>query len=214
MSDLTNAAHVLRTDQITPEGQVTVSHKYDNVNCTLDRMIQMENGNFLITGTTFPGGIADNIEMLFIMTDASGEIIYRKEFGTDSWDVGEAVCTDFEDGYLVSGSVTYYCKPVIYPLSASAEVEPFISYADTIHSYGALLKKANDGYVFFIESYTRLYFVRLDASLRVKYTTWDDFSPFSPYPACFMYITLMKDGSFAYLYLNETGYVIVKTIPV
>ncbi len=214
ITDLSQASHILRTDQITEEGMVTGERQYDNVNCTLDRMSQMENGNFLITGTTFPGGIADNIEIVFILTDPSGEIIHRKQFGTESWDVGESVCTDFEGGYMVSGSITYSNTPVIYPLSSSAEVSPFVSVADTIYSYGTLLKKAQEGYLMFVESFDRLYFVRLDADLRVKYTIWEEFSPFSPYPTMSMHITLLKDGSFAYLYLNETGYVIVKTIPV
>lgn len=54
--------------------------------------------------------------------------------------------------------------------------------------------------------------MRLDTDLAVKYTTWVDFSTY-PYPSMKMHINLMKDGSFAYLYSNNTGYVIVKTIP-
>jgi hypothetical protein len=79
-----------------------------------------------------------------------------------------------------------------------------------------MLKKANDGYLLFLQGYSRLYFVKLDKELKTKYITFIDFHnvPVS-FPAMYMHATLMNDGSFAFLYIsNLDGYSLIKTKPV
>jgi hypothetical protein len=216
INDVTNTSSALRIDLYSSEGLALDSTLYSNAFTSPDRIIQNSDGDLLITGATWPGGSLDNNQMLFIRTNPSGELITRKDFGSDSWDVGESVCTDFSGGYFVSGSLTYSCEPVIYPVNSSGETGQFTSVADTIHSYGAMLKKANDGYLMFLQGYSRLYFIRMDKGLKVKYiSSIDHHNTPVTFAPMFMHIHLMKDGSFAFLYISDLyEFSVIKTKPV
>ncbi len=215
-SDNTMAANTLRRDLFTPEGQKIDTTVYPNIFAVSSGIMQNNDGDLLIAGATWPGGSLDNLEMLFMQTRLTGEIIARKEFGSDSWDVGESVCQDFSEGYLVSGSQTYTCEPVIYPVSSSGDVGEFASVADTIHSYGTILKKANEGYLMFIQGYSRLYFIKLDKDLKTKYISFIDYrnTPVG-FPSMYFHPNLMIDGSFTFLYVSDfDGISLIKTKPV
>ena len=214
--DMTPASANLRLDLFDSEGLSIDSSFYPNTFSTSDKIIQMNDGNMAITGSTWPGGSLDNIEMVFVLTDPSGKLIHRQEFGSDSFDAGESVCTDFKNGYCVSGSQTYNCTPVIYPINSSGEVGTFTSVADTIHSYGTLLKKANEGYLMFIQGSSRLYFIKLDKDLKSKYITFIDYHNYPVgFASMYLNINLMKDGSFAFLYISDlVGTSLFKTKPV
>jgi hypothetical protein len=220
ISDNTMAANTLRQDLLTPEGQEIDSTVYQNIFSASSRVMQKNDGDLLIAGATWPGGSLDNLEMLFMQTHFTGEIIARKEFGSDSWDVGESVCQDFSEGYFVSGSQTYACEPVIYPVSSSGDVGKFTSVADTIHSYGTILKKSNDGYLMFIQGYSRLYFIKLDKEMKTKYISFIDYqnNPVG-FPSVYFHVNLMIDGSFTFLYISDfnsgfNGISLIKTKPV
>jgi hypothetical protein len=216
IGDMTYEGSTLRIDLLSSEGLAIDSTIYPNTFSTSGRIIQKSNGDLLLTGATWPGGSLDNLEMLFMQTDLSGKTIYRKEFGSDSYDVGESVCTDFSDGYYVSGSQTYSCEPVIYPVNSSGEAGEYTSVADTIHSYGTMLKKAKEGYLMFLQGYSRLYFIRLDKELKTKYISFVDYHN-TPviFPPMYMNINLMNDGSFAFLYISDfDGTSLIKTKPI
>ncbi len=192
-------------------GEFISLKSYENVITTPDKIIRLENGNLAVTG--YMGMEMGSIDMIFMVIDQQGEIVTRNHFGNDAWDVGQSVCTDFSDGFLVSGNTTFSNVSVVYPVNSSGEEQPYKTYADSVYSYGTFLKKAQSGYMLFLQGAARLYFLKLDQQLQVNYLTWKD-NYFSSSSFMDMQIHLMNDGSFAFLYLTDLGYSIIKTKPV
>lgn len=204
----------LKIDMLSGDGEIIGSNNYLNVNATLERMVQLEDGTLMLTGSTFPGNSPDNNEILFLTIDQNGNEVYRREFGSDSWDVGHGVCTNNSGGYLVSGELTYACKSAIFPISGSGEVGNYFYVADTIQSHRTFIERASgNDFITFILSSERLYLIKLGPDFHVKWTFWLEHYPGSYTSLVFYDIIRMNDGSFAFLYEGETSDIIIKTIP-
>ena len=63
-------------------------------------VMECEDGGFLQVGET--GFVGANARILVVKTDARGGLVWKKEFGSGSRNMGNA-CLEIEDGYLVCG---------------------------------------------------------------------------------------------------------------
>jgi hypothetical protein len=207
----------IHVEIINEQDQIIRTTDYQNVSTTLDKMYLLDNDQVMLTGYTYPGiNLIDNVEMLFLLIDESGNEVYRKQFGSDSWDVGYSACTDHADGYLVSGTLTYSYSPAIFPISHSGQVGQSIIVADTILAQRTFLEKATDGnYAMFILTSKRLYLLKLGSDFQTKWLSWNDTFYSGVYTSLIFYdIVRMDDGSFAFLYIDESGDVLMKTKPI
>jgi hypothetical protein len=184
------------------------------MNTSSGKMLQLETGEIAATGS-MNMGTPDNRDFFFFKIDQEGQEISRTHFGSDSYDIGESICPDFNGGYKVSGSLTYYCTPVVYGVDQNGTAGDYTAIADTVHSYGTMLKKAKSGYMMFLQGYSRLYFLKTDEQLNVKYMTWVDYhnTPVT-FPPIYMQIQLMNDGSFVFMYTSDHGDALFKTKPI
>lgn len=205
----------LDIDLLDATGQITRSKEYKGVNTYLDRLTLLDNGNLLVAGTSL-GDYPNYSDLLFLLIDGSGNEIYRRTFGSDNYDLGYSACTDHQNGYVVSGMVTYSYASAIYPISSSGIVGGSIVVADSISSSATVIKEGKSGgYNLFIQSRTRLYFLMLGSDFKVKTTLWMDnqySQNMAPWPV--REIFQLSDGSFAFLYYSDLyGQSVVKTVP-
>jgi hypothetical protein len=212
---LISNANTLRIDLLDVDGQLTRTREYSEVHTFLDRLTLLSDGKLLVAGTTL-GEYPNYSDFLYLLINESGDEIYRRIFGSDTYDIGYSVCDDHNGGYLVSGMLTYSSTAAIFPVSASGNVGESIEIADSIYSFATVIKEARDGgYNLFIESARRFYFMKLGADFKVKRTLWfDDHYSANIGPWPIREILRLSDGSFAFMYYNDLyGQVIVKTIP-
>jgi hypothetical protein len=212
--DFTIYDYYLNYERYDEDGVRLSVNKFENIRTGADQMIQLESGEIAVVGSMYMG-TPDNHDIMFLKIGQEGQEIARTHFGSDSYDVGESICRDFSDGYMASGELTYSSIPVVYRIGPDGTASDYTAVADSIKSYGAKLKKAKNGYVMFLQAYSRLYFLKMDEQLNIKYITWIDYHNYPvSFPPAYMQSQLMNDGSFAFIYLTDQGYSLIKTKPI
>ncbi len=205
-------------DQLTDEGDLTVSREYANTSAILEQTFMNDGGEIFLAGATRPEKVPeslDDLEILFLLIDNAGNEVYRVSGGTNSWDSGLSVAPSYDGGYSLAGMLTYERQPVLFPVSRNGTLGEQVHAADTIHTYGLVIKQINNSeYLLLNQSRTRVYFSKLRSDLSTVWTTWFD-NPFTSefYPPFIRDLVSLNDGSFAFLYFSdETGYTINRTV--
>ncbi len=206
-------------DHLTGEGDLTGSREYANTSAILDQTFMTDEGDIFLAGATRPEKVPeslDDLEILFLLIDNAGNEVYRVTSGTNSWDSGLSVAPSYDGGYSMAGMLTYERQPVLFPVSRNGTPGEQVSVADTIHTYGLVIKQiGNREYLLLNQSRTRVYFSKLRSDLSTVWTTWFD-NPFTSdfSPPFIRDMIRLNDGSFAFLYISEgTGYTINRTVP-
>lgn len=211
-TDQTFDGYTLSVDLLDKDGQLLRNRTLTGIQTGLDRLNLVDNGKLLLVGTV-SGQDPDYSDFLFLLIDGSGNEIYRRTFGTTTYDFGYSSCGDHKGGYIVSGMTSNLSKPVLYPVNSAGVVETGKVVADTLFSTASIIKSSGDsGYNLFIQTNQRVYFMKLGSNLTVKQTSWFNYN-FDPVLAFTMRdVMSLSDGSFSFLFYNG-GPVIVKTIP-
>jgi len=208
----------LVVDLLDDTGEITESREYENTSAILDQTFMRDDGYIFLAGVTRPVKVPeslDDVNMLFLLINDAGDEVYRISSGTNSWDNGLSVAPAYDGGFNVAGSLTYDRNPVLLPVSASGIQGEQVPVADTIHTYGLVIKQTGSNeYLLVNQSRLRVYFSKLRSDLSVKWITWFD-NPFSSdiYPPIIRDMISLSDGSFAFLYWSDAlGYTLNKTI--
>jgi hypothetical protein len=211
-TDLTFDGYTLSVDLLDKDGQLLRNRSLTGIQTGLDRLNLVDNGKLVLVGSV-AGQDPDYSDFLFLLIDASGNEIYRRTFGSVTYDFGYSSCSDHKGGYIVSGMTSNLSKPVRYPVNAAGIVQNGKVVADTLFCTASIIKTSGDsGYNLFIETNQRIYFMKLGSNLTVTQTYWMNHT-FDPVLAFNLRDVLQfSDGSFSFLYYNN-GPVIVKTIP-
>jgi len=148
-----------------------------------------------------------------LLLDASGNEIFRRSFGTESYDIGYSACPDYNDGYMLSGMVTNLSKQAIYHFNASGIILSNSVISTTAGSMAAIIKKDADGlYDVIVQTSTRIYFYKMAGDYKIEKTSIFE-NPFGGAVTFDLHdVYKLGDGSFSFLYYDD-GPVIVKTIP-
>jgi hypothetical protein len=204
--------YILSVDLLDKDGQLLRSRSLTGIQTGLDHLNLVDNGKLLLVGSV-AGQDPDYSDFLFLLIDGSGNEIYRRTFGSTTYDFGYSSCSDHKGGYIVSGMTGNLSKPVLYPVNASGIVETGKAVADTLFSTASIIKtSADNGYNLFIQTNQRIYFMKLGSDLTVKHTYWMNYS-FDPVLGYNLRDVIpLSDGSFSFLYYSG-GPVIIKTIP-
>ena len=113
---------------------------------------QTQDGGFILTGLTdtYGQGIRS---MWLIKTDANGDTLWTRVFGTDSMDVGNYVIEDSEGNFVVTGYIGAYVtsKANVWLLKVNSDGDSLWSQAygdDVLDERGFWLQETKDsGYV-------------------------------------------------------------------
>ena len=202
----------LTIDLLESDGTMIRSKIYRGIQTRLESLYPEGNESLLIVGSEvrdFP----DYADFLFLLIDASGNEIYRRSFGTTTYDVGYSACTDNNGGHLMSGMQTNLSKPAIYPVNSSGIVGSSIVINEPPSGSAAIITaEGEEGYTLTIQTSGGLYFKSLAADLSERQSLFLATQSGSNYSYVLREVFPENDGSVSFLY-DQYGPVIIKTIP-
>jgi hypothetical protein len=206
------SAYILNIDLFSDDGSLIRSQTFPGIQTRLESLYLEDNENLLLVGSVereFP----DYADFLFLLIDASGNEIYRRSFGTSSYDVGYSACGDHHGGHVMSGLVSNLSKPAIYPVNSSGVVGNRRGIEEPASGSAAIITEAGDGgYNLIIQTVSRLYFLRMGADLTETQSAFLETPPGSNISYVLREVLQSADESVAFLY-DRYGPVIIKTIP-
>jgi len=206
------SAYSLNIDLFSSDGSLIRSQTFPGIQTRLESLYLEDNENLLLVGSVereFP----DYADFLFLLIDASGNEIYRRSFGTSSYDVGYSACGDHHGGYVMSGMVSNLSKPAIYTVNSSGIVGNSTGIEEPASGSAAIITEAGDGgYNLIIQTVSRLYFIRMSEDLIEIQSSFLEIPPGSNISYVLREVLQSTDESVAFLY-DRYGPVIIKTIP-
>jgi len=204
--------YFLNIDLFSHDGSLIRSKSYPGIKTRLESLYLEDNENLLLVGSVereFP----DYADFIFLLIDASGNEIYRRSFGTSSYDVGYSACGDHHGGHVMSGMVSNLSKPAIYPVNSSGIVGNSTGVAEPASGSAAIITEAgNGGYNLIIQTVSKLYFIRMGEDLMETGSSFLEIPPGSNISFVLREVLQSADESVAFLY-DRYGPVIIKTIP-
>ena len=204
--------YFLNIDLFSSDGSLIRSQTLAGIQTRLESLYLEDNENLLLVGSVereFP----DYADFLFLLIDASGNEIYRRSFGTSSYDVGYSACGDHRGGHVMSGMVSNLSTPAVYPVNSSGIVGNITGIEEPASGSAAIITEAGDGgYNLIVQTVSRLYFIRLGEDLSETQSSFLEIPQGSNNSYVLREVLQSTDESVAFLY-DRYGPVIIKTIP-
>jgi hypothetical protein len=199
-------------DLLDKDGKLIRSKQLTGIETQLSRLYLAGNDNLLLTGS-FLKGNPDYGDILLLNLDGSGNEVYRRLFGTEGYDVGNAICSDNAGGYLLSGMVTNLSNPVVYPVTSSGYPGQELVIDNPVSGNATIISPgSNGGFNVTVQVAEKLYFLTMGADLTKKQTYLLDAPQGSNQSYIISEVFPDNDGSISFLYYIY-GPVIVRTIP-
>jgi len=149
-------------------------------------------GGFILAGRTNSFSARDD-DMYLVRTDSEGNLLWEKAYGSDDWDVAEAVRQTSDGGYILAGRTRHseYCGVEAYlvKVDSNGDLEWDRTFGDVGDDRAFDVQQTSDGgyiLVGYAESYVEnrrsfdVYLVKTDASGRLLWErtyggdNWDE----------------------------------------
>jgi hypothetical protein len=126
--------------------------------------LQASDGGYIIAGTTYSYGAGDS-DVWLIKTDASGNKIWDKTFGSSGYDYGFSVCKTSDGGYVIAGAYRTQGWDVwLIKTDASGNKVWEKTFGGSGNNYGrSVLQTSDGGYIITGDKGWNVYLIKTDA---------------------------------------------------
>lgn len=136
--------------KINTDGEVLWSNRYGGNDAeNLSDGIELENGNFVFTGTSFSfGNVSNDGDIWILSTDHLGNIVYSKNFGQYGTDRGKRIVKANKDSYFISGETWSYgnekSNAYILGINSAGNATHFETFGGNLFDYGVSILSNSD----------------------------------------------------------------------
>ena len=109
-------------------------------------VLETRDGGFVLVGSTTSVGAGD-CDVLLLKTDAAGNIVWQKTFGTDAWDSGNSIQGTQDDGFILVGTRHNGNDCDVYLIKTNSAGDSVWSktFGDTGYDDGRSVRQTPDG---------------------------------------------------------------------
>jgi hypothetical protein len=139
--------------KVNPNGEVLWNYRYGGLEAEiLSDGIELENGNFVFTGTSFSfGNVSNDGDIWILSTDNLGNVIYSKNFGQFGTDRGKRIIKADKDSYFITGETWSYgnekSNAFILGINSAGNATHFETFGGNLFDYGVSILHNSDNTV-------------------------------------------------------------------
>ena len=139
--------------KVNNNGDILWSYKYGGIDGEdLSDGVELENGNFIFTGTSFSfGNVSNDGDIWVLSTDSIGNILFSKNYGKYGTDRGKRIIEINPNLFYITGETWSYGNAknnsFLLGINAIGDVTKFETFGGNLFDFGVSIMKNNDNSV-------------------------------------------------------------------